>query len=88
MGEAARAFVEGWVSENVHVTRYEPELDPGLARALAAACLVEAGRRGLSRLAIYAAVGDLSRYMLGALERANAARSGDRADHEEPRIGD
>jgi hypothetical protein len=74
MAEAARAFIEAWISENVHVPKYEQELDPGLARALAAACLAEADRRGMSRLAINAAVGDLFRHMLEALERANAAR--------------
>jgi hypothetical protein len=83
MIETARAFIEGWTSENVHVSKKEREIDPSLARALAAACLAEADRRGLSRLSINAAVGDPFRYIFSALERANANLASDPSEHQD-----
>jgi hypothetical protein len=40
MSERATAFVEEWVSDNIHATGYEPEGDNTQSAQLAAECLV------------------------------------------------
>ena len=48
MSERAIAFVEEWVSENIHATGYEPEGDAAQAAAFAAQCLASAKAEGIT----------------------------------------
>ena len=50
MSERAIAFVEEWVSENIHAEGYEPEGDHSQAAAFAAQCLASSKAEGITKL--------------------------------------
>ena len=71
MSERAIAFVEEWVSENIHATGYEPEGDAAQAAAFAAQCLASAKAEGITDAEMKDAFEDLSQFMAAAIKTAN-----------------
>ncbi len=72
MSEAAKDFIDGWISENVNPTGYEPEGDSKEAHRLAFSCWEATDREGYGRSDVDVAVGgDLIAYMAEALENVN-----------------
>lgn len=71
MSERAIAFVEGWVSDNIHATGYEPEGDSSQAAELAAECLTAAKAEGITDAEMKDAFDDLTQFMAGSIKLAN-----------------
>jgi hypothetical protein len=71
MGERAIAFVEEWVSENIHAEGYEPESDHPQAAAFAAQCLASSKAEGITEAEMKDAFDDLTQFMAAAIETAN-----------------
>jgi 5-enolpyruvylshikimate-3-phosphate synthase len=71
MSERAIAFVEEFVSENVHAEGYEPEGDHSQAAAFAAQCLASAKAEGITDAEMKNAFEDLTQFMAAAIKTAN-----------------
>jgi hypothetical protein len=71
MSERAIAFVEEWVSENIHATGYEPEGDADQAAAFAAQCLASAKAEGITDAEMKDAFEDVNQFMAAAIKTAN-----------------
>ncbi len=71
MSERAIAFVEEWVSENIHATGYEPEGDAAQAAAFATQCLSSAKAEGITGAEMKDAFEDLNQFMAAAIKTAN-----------------
>jgi len=71
MSERAIAFVEEWVSDNIHATGYEPEGDSSQAAALAAECFAAAKAEGISDAEMKDAFDDLAQFMAGSIKLVN-----------------
>ncbi len=71
MSERAIAFVEEFVSENIHAEGYEPEGDHSQAEAFAAQCLASAKAEGITDAEMKDAFEDLTQFMAAAIKTAN-----------------
>jgi hypothetical protein len=71
MSERAIAFVENWISENIHATGYEPEGNGSQSMALAARCLASAKSEGITEAEMNDAFDSLPRFIAGAIKDAN-----------------
>jgi hypothetical protein len=71
MSERAIAFVEEWVSENIHATGYEPEGDDSQAAAFAARCVASAKADGIPEAEMKSAFENLTEFMSAAIRTAN-----------------
>ena len=74
MGDRARAFLEAWVQENVQIVAAD-EHEQVKAESLAAACIADGAKQGLTQEDLHDASSDLSHgdlisFMLGAIEAA------------------
>jgi hypothetical protein len=70
MSERALAFVEEWVSDHVRAEDKSAD-EQARASALAARCLADAGKGGISANEIAEAIDDLAAFMTGAIEEAS-----------------
>jgi hypothetical protein len=77
MSERIIAFVENWVSENIHAEGYPAEGEDVQAKSLAAQCRAEALAAGIPESEIDDEFDDLTAFMSGQIQEAND-REGDR----------
>jgi hypothetical protein len=73
VSERGRRFVEGWVTEHVHPTGYEPEGDNSEARQLTELCLAAARAKGISKKEIEEDIGNIEDYMSEVIDEVNDA---------------
>jgi len=71
MSERAIAFVEEFVSENIHAEGYEPEGDESKAAAFAVQCASEAKEAGIPDSEMKDAFESLTAFMAEAIKTAN-----------------
>ncbi len=71
MSERVIAFVENWVSENVHAQGYPAEGDNTEAKALAEQCRADALAAGIPESEIDDEFDDLAAFMSGQIKEAN-----------------
>ncbi len=76
MSDRARSFLETWVTENVQTVAAEDQ--PATAESLAAACIADGAKQGmteedLQNASAEASQGDLVSYMSGAIDAAAMA---------------
>ena len=71
MSERVIAFVENWVSENVHAEGYPAEGDDLQAKALAEQCRAEALEAGIPGSDIDDEFDDLTAFMSAQIQEAN-----------------
>ena len=69
MSERALAFVDEWVSDNVHAEDAGGDIE-ARARTLASQCLAAASKEGIPASEIGEAIDDLPNFMVGAIEEA------------------
>jgi hypothetical protein len=72
MSMRAIEFVENWVSENIAADGQEPAGSGAAASALAARCLAAATAAGILQSEIEETFDDLSAFMAGEIEEADA----------------
>jgi hypothetical protein len=72
MSMRAIEFVENWVSENIAADGQEPASSGATASALAAQCLAAATAAGILQSEIEETFDDLSAFMAGEIEEAEA----------------
>jgi hypothetical protein len=72
MSMRAIEFVENWVSENIAADGQEPASGGAAASALAARCLAAATAAGILQSEIEETFDDLSAFMAGEIEEADA----------------
>jgi hypothetical protein len=72
MSMRAIEFVESWVSENIAADGQEPASSGATAPALAAQCLAAATAAGILQSEIEETFDDLSAFMAGEIEEAEA----------------
>lgn len=73
MSARAHAFLETWVEENVRIVAAEDQ--PATGESLAAACIADGAKQGITEEELQdasakASDGDLVSYMLGAIDAA------------------
>jgi hypothetical protein len=71
MSERIIAFVENWVSENIHAEGYPAEGDDTQAKDFAAQCRAEALQAGIPASEIDDEFDDLTAFMSGQIQEAN-----------------
>jgi hypothetical protein len=71
MSEQIIAFVENWVSENIHAEGYPQEGDKTQAKGFAAQCRAEALAAGIPASEIDDEFDDLAAFMSGQIQEAN-----------------
>jgi hypothetical protein len=71
MSERAIAFVEDWVSDNVHATGYLPEGDTAIPASLAEQCLSDAKAEGITEAEMKDAFEDLPSCMAAQIQDVN-----------------
>jgi hypothetical protein len=71
MSERVIAFVENWVTENVHAEGYPAEGEDTHAKTLAAQCRAEALASGIPNSEIDDEFDDLTAFMSGQIHEAN-----------------
>ena len=71
MSERVIAFVENWVSENIHAEGYPADGDDIQAKALAEQCRTEALEAGIPGSEIDDEFDDLTAFMSGQIREAN-----------------
>jgi hypothetical protein len=72
MSMRAIEFVENWVSENIAADGQEPASSGATASTLAAQCLAAATAAGILQSEIEETFDDLSAFMAGEIEEADA----------------
>jgi hypothetical protein len=71
MSERIIAFVENWVSENIHAEGYPAEGDDARAKGFAAQCRAEALEAGIPASEIDDEFDDLAAFMSGQIQETN-----------------
>jgi hypothetical protein len=71
MSERIIAFVENWVSENIHAEGYPAEGDDTRAKGFAAQCRTEALEAGIPASEIDDEFDDLAAFMSGQIQETN-----------------
>ena len=80
MSERIIAFVENWVSENIHAEGYPAEGDDTQAKGFAAQCRAEALEAGIPASEIDDEFDDLTAFMSGQIQEANEREVGRQID--------
>jgi hypothetical protein len=80
MSERIIAFVENWVSENIHAEGYPAEGDDTQAKGFAAQCRAEALEAGIPASEIDDEFDDLTAFMSGQIQETNEREAGRQID--------